>query len=249
MTGVRVVRHGGVGLVELAEPESHNALSVTIRDGLLTALCDLETDGVGAVVITGAGKSFCAGGDLKAMPTDEAGGYEFIVDVFSWFEAVECYPVPTVAAVNGAALGGGTELAIACDLVLAAETARFGLPETGLGLIAPFAAARLAGRVPPVIAKELALTGRAISAQDAARFGLVNRVVARDELLPEAIAIAAAIAQRSRPASQVTKQLHNSPRRVSAEQAARVNAPLFADPDTGRRIRALVDPATRDTER
>jgi enoyl-CoA hydratase/carnithine racemase len=214
---------------------------VSIRDGVLDALAAFEAGDVRAVIITGSGPAFCAGGDLKGMPQDEAGGFVFIRDVFAWFESVEHCPIPTIAAVNGAAMGGGAELAIACDLVVAADTARLGFPETQVGLMAPYAAARLPQLIPLAIAKEITLTGRVLSAHEAADHGLVNRVVAPEQVLAAAYELAELIALRSVAASRVTKQLQNASARVTAEQAARANADLFGNPDSQARIEAFID--------
>lgn len=240
MTGVRTQAVDAIGLIELDEPASRNALSSGIRAGVRAALEAFLADGLRAVVITGRGSAFCAGGDLKAMPADAAGGAAFIQEIMDWFELVERYPLPTVAALNGAAVGGGAELALACDLVVAADRAILGFPETQVGLMAPFAAARLPGLVPRAVAKELTLTGRVLSAGEAAGLGLVNRVVPLDELLPAAYELAGRIVERSELASRITKELMNE-REVSADRAALATAPLFANADTRRRIQAFVD--------
>jgi enoyl-CoA hydratase/carnithine racemase len=241
MTGVHLSMVGRIGVIELAEPHSRNALSPSLRNGLLAALREIAD--APAVVITGQGPAFSAGGDLKAMPSDEASGYAFIQEIVRWFESVETCPVPTIAAVNGAAMGGGLELALACDLVVAAEHARFGLPETGVGLVAPYAAARLRGILPIAIAKELALTGRILTAAEAASLGLVNRVVPVDALLETALQLAEAIARSGELACRVTKELHNA-RPVTADQAARAIMPLFGSAETQSRIRGF--PRARD---
>jgi enoyl-CoA hydratase len=236
VTGVLSSVERGIGLAVLDEPDRRNAMSVSLRAGLRTAFERFDDAGVRAVVLTANGSAFCAGGDLKDMPQSAADGCAFIRDVMEWFEAVEQFPVPVIAAVNGAAMGGGFELALACDLVVAAATARFGLPETQVGLMAPFAAARLPGVVPRAIAKELALTGRILSAQEAATLGLVNAVVDPAELRPAAFALAERVAARSAHANRVTKALHNRFPDVTAQTAAEANAELFVDPDTRRRI-------------
>lgn len=240
MTGVQTRTVDSVGLIELDEPASRNALSPVVRAGVHAALDLFLAQDLRAVVITGRGSAFCAGGDLKTMPADAAAGARFIREIMDWFEMVERYPLPTVAALNGPAMGGGAELALACDLVVAADRAIIGFPETQVGLMAPFAAARLPGLLPRAVAKELTLTGRVLSADEAAGLGLVNRVVPLDELLPAAYELAGRIVERSEPASRITKELMNE-REVSADRAALANAPLFANADTRRRIQAFVD--------
>jgi enoyl-CoA hydratase/carnithine racemase len=247
MTGVRTQMSDSVGLIELNEPDSRNALSAAIRAGILDALSGFADSGVLAVVITGLGSAFCAGGDLKAMPKDAASGQAFIRDVMEWFDAVARCPLPIIAAVNGAAMGGGAELTLACDLVVAADSAIFGFPETQVGLMAPYAAARLPGLITHARAMELTLTGRVLSAAEAAEFGLVNRIVPGEELLAAAYELAGRIAQRSVLASRITKELMNSDVRLTPERAAQASAPLFADPDTKARIQAFADRRTRTT--
>jgi enoyl-CoA hydratase/carnithine racemase len=240
MTGVRVSRAGCITTITLDEPKSRNALSSTVRAGLLSGLRECEKQGVRVVIITGSGPAFCAGGDLKAMPEDENGGAEFIRGVFEWFEAVRHCRLPVIAAVNGPAMGGGAELVLACDLAVAAETAIFGFPETQVGLMAPFAAARLPVMLPPAVGRELAMTGRVLSATEAAALGIVNAVVPPGQLLSAATTLAERIAERSALATEITKSLHNLDGRVTAEDAARTNAALFASTDTRGRIQDFI---------
>jgi enoyl-CoA hydratase/carnithine racemase len=241
MAGVRTERADCIATITLDEPESRNALSTSICDGVLAALRQCEDQGVRAVIITGSGPAFCAGGDLKSMPGDGASGLKFIRGIFEWFEAVQHCRVPLIAAVNGPAMGGGAELVLACDLAVAAENAVFGFPETQVGLMAPFAAARLPTVVPPVIAKELTMTGRVLTAADAAAFGLVNKVVPAEQLLAAASELAGRIATRSALATAITKELLNQGGQLTADRAARASAPLFGHEDTRQRIQAFID--------
>lgn len=240
MTGVRQELRGDIGLAELAEPESRNALSATVRRGLLEALGQLESDGAAVVVITGQGSAFCAGGDLRAMPADADAGQAFIAEILAFFQAVRQCPVPTIAAVNGPAMGGGAELVLACDLVVAAERASFGFPETGIGMVAPFAAMTLPTLVPRPLAKELALTGRVLGAAEAAALGLVNRVCPDDLLLECALELAQAVAERSRLANSITKTIQNGAA-ATPEAVARLNSAVFAAADTRHRIQQFLD--------
>jgi len=240
MTGVRQELRGDIGLVELAEPESRNALSATVRRGLLEALGQLEGDGAAVVVITGQGSAFCAGGDLKAMPADADTGLAFIAEILAFFQAVLQCPVPTIAAVNGPAMGGGAELVLACDLVVVAERASFGFPETGIGMVAPFAAMTLPALVPRPLAKELALTGRILGAAEAAALGLVNRVCPDDRLLECALELAQVVAERSRLANSITKTIQNGAV-ATPEAVARLNSAVFASADTRHRIQQFLD--------
>jgi len=240
MTGVRRELRGEIGIVELAEPESRNALSAAVRCGLLAALARLEADGAAAVVITGQGSAFCAGGDLRAMPADAAAGQAFIAEILAFFRTVRDCPVATIAAVNGPAVGGGAELVLACDLVVAAERASFGFPETGLGMVAPFAAMTLPALVPRPLAKELALTGRVLGAAEAARLGLVNRVCPDERLLAVAVEFAQVVAERSRLANSITKAIQNGAV-ATPEAVARLNSAVFAAADTKHRIQRFLD--------
>jgi enoyl-CoA hydratase/carnithine racemase len=239
VTGVRTELRGEVGLVELAEPESRNALSAAVRAGLLGALAQLERGGAAAVVITGQGSAFCAGGDLKAMPADADTGLAFITEILAFFAAVRDCPVPTIAAVNGPAMGGGAELVLACDLAVAAERASFGFPETGIGMVAPFAAMTLPALVPRPLAKELALTGRILAAEEAARLGLVNQVCPDDRLLDTALALAQVVAERSLLANSITKAIQNGVA-ATPDAVARLNSAVFADADTKHRIQQFL---------
>jgi enoyl-CoA hydratase/carnithine racemase len=197
---------GPVVVVRLNRPERANSFDGPTAEALGDALRRAAGDDVvRAVVLTGAGdKVFCAGMDLKAFAEgqiDSGGG--FGTDVIMKHE----YPKPVVAAVNGTAVGGGFELALACDLIIAAEHARFGLPEVTRGLLAAGGGTALPLRLPLAIALELGLTGEYISAARAYELGLVNRVVPGGAVLNEAIAIAGRIARNGPLAVRATKRL------------------------------------------
>jgi enoyl-CoA hydratase/carnithine racemase len=199
----------GVAVITLNRPNSLNAvnapLSTAIGQGLEAAAADSD---VRVVVVTGTGRAFCAGADLKELaqkkPVHAEGHPEwgFAGLVQHWLDK------PTIAAVNGFAMGGGTEIALACDLVVAADTATFGLPEVKRGL---FAAAggvvRLQRQLPMKRALELALTGEGIDATTAAEWGLVNRVVPAETVLDVALELARGIAANAPLAVQQTKRM------------------------------------------
>ncbi|MDQ0191250.1 enoyl-CoA hydratase [Alicyclobacillus cycloheptanicus] len=196
---VRVEEADGVVTLTLNRPESANALSQALLQALHGAVYDLHfRPDVRAVILTGAGsKAFCAGADLKerrGMP--EVQVRQAVARIRSVVESIAALPMPTIAAVNGVAFGGGTELALACDLRIAAASAKMGLTETGLAIIPGAGGTQ---RLPRLIglakAKELIYTARRIDAQTALAIGLVNQVAADDELLPAARALAAEIAQ------------------------------------------------------
>ncbi|WP_370324189.1 enoyl-CoA hydratase-related protein [Euzebya sp.] len=197
-------------VVTLNRPEARNAVDTAVARSVGAALADADADpDVWCVVLTGAGdRSFCAGADLKALgrgelPIDpehpERGFAGYVSHAVS---------VPTIAAVNGTALGGGTELALASDLVVAAEGATFGLPEVSRGIIAAAGGAlRLPEQMPRKVAMRMVLTGQPISAEEAARWGLVNEVVPAAELRDAALALAAQICANAPLAVQASKRL------------------------------------------
>ncbi len=197
-----------VGLVTLNRPKALNALNDALMDELGAALRAFDADdGIGAIVITGSDKAFAAGADIGAMKDWS------YMDVFktdyitrNW-EELRRIRKPVIAAVAGYALGGGCELVMMCDIVIAADSARFGQPEIKLGII-PGAGGtqRLPRAVGKAKAMDLVLTARIMDAQEAERAGLVSRVVAADKLLDEALAAAAAIARFSLPAVMMAKE-------------------------------------------
>ncbi|HEY0707684.1 MAG TPA: enoyl-CoA hydratase-related protein [Polyangia bacterium] len=191
---VTLTRQGRVAVVTLTRPDAANALSLALVAGLRAAFAEItRTDpAASAVVVTGAGdKAFCAGADLKerlsfTLETTR----DFLDQLGGLLDSIAAFPRPVIAALNGVALGGGLELALACDLRLAATGVTLGLPEVRLGII-PGAGGtqRLARLVGPAIAKELILTGRRIDADKARELGIVNAVVARESLLETAVAL------------------------------------------------------------
>ncbi len=205
MSGLLSIEHRGeVALVTLQRPEKANALSIELRQQLGDALSALDRDeGVGCVVLTGAGNSFCSG-----MDTDEFGGdlehRRRLVETSTLaFQAVGNCRRPVVAAVNGPALAGGFALALLCDLRVASDRARFGYPELPRGIPPSYAAARAV--LPATVAQELCLTGRVVQAQEAQRLGIVREVVAGD-VLPRGVALAERIAALPRRAILETKR-------------------------------------------
>ena len=198
MTLVRVELAERVATVTLDRPEALNAISTELALELAAAVEPLGVDPeVRAVVLTGAGeRAFCVGADLKQRAGFDDHGWFVQREVFRrGFAAVRRCPLPTVAAVAGFALGGGTELALACDLVVAAEDATFGLPEVRLGLVPAGGGTQLlARRVGRSVARDLVLTGRRVGAGEALRLGLADRVVPRAEVLAAATGLAAEIA-------------------------------------------------------
>lgn len=201
---------GRVGLITLNRPQALNALNDQLIGELNAALETFEADeGVGAIVVTGSEKAFAAGADIKEMQAKtymEAFKGDFIA---SWERIARCRK-PVIAAVAGFALGGGCELAMSCDLILAADTAKFGQPEIKLGIM-PGAGGtqRLVRAIGKSKAMELCLTGRMMDAEEAERSGLVARVVPAAALLEDAIKTAETIAAQSMTASMMTKDCVN----------------------------------------
>ena len=208
---IRVERRDAVGLVTLNRPQALNALNAALISELGAALDDFETDtAIGAIVLTGTDKAFAAGADVKEMvgkSYPEIYMEDFITT--GWERVGQCRK-PVIAAVAGFALGGGCEIAMMCDIVIAADTAHFGQPEITLGTI-PGAGGtqRLARFVGKAKAMDLCLTGRTMDAAEAERAGLVSRVVPAAELLSEALRIGERIAQMSRPIAMMLKESVN----------------------------------------
>ncbi len=210
-------QHGLVQVLTLNRPEAANSLNPELIGELGKALTEIATDDATQVVIlTGAGERiFCAGMDLRAFsenrnesPEEGSGGADAAQAAPApKYGLNNLNPKPVIAAVNGAAVGGGFELVLSCDLVVAADTARFGLPEVKRGLLAAGGGTLLGTRLPLSLALEVALTGELIDAARAAQWGLVNRVVPASELLEASLALAATIAANGPLAIRTTKEL------------------------------------------
>ncbi|OQZ88596.1 enoyl-CoA hydratase [Mycobacterium alsense] len=207
---VLVEHRGDVMVITINRPEARNAVNAAVSIGVGDALEQAQNDaGVRAVVITGAGdKSFCAGADLKAISRREN---LYHPDHAEWGFAGYVHHFidkPTIAAVNGTALGGGTELALASDLVVAGERAEFGLPEVKRGLIAAAGGVfRIVHQLPRKVALELLLTGEPITASDALGWGLINQVVADGSVLDAALAFAARVTVNAPLSVQASKRI------------------------------------------
>lgn len=203
-----VERHGRVGLIRLDRPRALNALNQQLLDEVTAAAVAFDGDeSIGAIVLTGSDRAFAAGADIKEMGGRDYG--EIVQQEWmSGWDAVAALRTPTIAAVSGLALGGGCELAMMCDLIIASETAQFGQPEVKLGLIPGLGGSqRLTRAIGKAKAMDLVLTGRSIGAEEAERWGLVSRVVPADALLDTAIEIAITIAGYSRPVIRAAKDV------------------------------------------
>ncbi len=202
--------HNRVGLVRLNRPKALNALNSQLLHELMDALEAFDGDeNIGAMVITGSDKAFAAGADIKQMAS--ASAVEMLLDDFiPTFDRIRAIKKPVIAAVAGWALGGGCELALSCDMIVAAETAKFGQPEITIGVI-PGAGGtqRLARAVGKALAMEMVLNNRTLSAEEALSFGLVNRVVPAERYLDTALELAAEIAARAPLAVRLGKEMVN----------------------------------------
>jgi enoyl-CoA hydratase len=219
---------GRVGLVTLNRPQALNALNATLIRELSAALDGYEADpAVGCIVLTGSDKAFAAGADIKEMQAKtymEAYTEDFIA---SWDRVARCRK-PVIAAVAGFALGGGCELAMMCDFIIAADTAKFGQPEIKLGVM-PGAGGtqRLTRFVGKAKAMDLCLTGRFMDAAEAERAGLVSRIVPAADLIAEAMKAADAIAGMSLPAAMMTKESVNRAYETTLGEGIRFERRVF----------------------
>jgi enoyl-CoA hydratase len=226
-----IARDGGVAVLTVNRPKVLNALNTQTLDELRRAVLELKHDeAVRAVILTGAGeKSFIAGADINELATQTpAGGREHAIRGQHVLDLIEHMGKPVIAAINGYALGGGCELAMACTMRIAADTARLGQPEINLGIIPGYAGTqRLARLIGRGRALELLLTGDQIPAQEAHRLGLVNRVVPAAELMAEAQKLAAALAIKAPLAVRYILESVHKGLEMPFAQAQNYEATLF----------------------
>lgn len=235
-----------VGLIRLNRPESLNSLNNVLLDELMTALEQFDRDTtVGTMVITGNDKAFAAGADIRKMV--DSSPFEMLLESFiDQFDRLQKVHKPVIAAVSGWCLGGGCELAMACDLIIASETARFGQPEINLGVI-PGAGGtqRLTRAVGKAIAMEMILNNRTLTAAEAYQFGLINHVFPLENYLDEAIAIAAELAKRPPLAVRLGKEAVNHAYETSLSEGIlaerRAFYFLFASDDQKEGMRAFIE--------
>ena len=236
-----------VGVITLNRPKALNALCAALIEELAQALDDCEADpGIGCILLTGSEKAFAAGADIKEMKDKDYPG-TFMEDFITvGWERLSRTRKPVVAAVAGYALGGGCELAMMCDFIICADNAKFGQPEIKLGVIPGSGGTqRLTRFVGKSKAMDMILTGRMMDAEEAERAGLVSRVVPADDLVDEALKIAATIAELSRPAAMIAKEAVNRAYETTMTEGVRferrVFHSLFATDDQSEGMAAFIE--------
>jgi len=239
-----------VGLITLNRPKALNALNAALMRELGEALLNFDADeNIGAIVITGSEKAFAAGADIKEMQSKsfvDAYKQDFIT---AEWETVTRIRKPVIAAVAGYALGGGCELAMMCDFILAADTAKFGQPEINLGVMPGVGGTqRLTRFVGKSKSMEMNLTGRFMGAEEAERSGLVSRIIPADELIDEAVATASKIAEKGAIAVMATKESVNRAYETTLSEGVRFERrlfhALFSTADQAEGMEAFIDKRT-----
>ena len=237
----------GVGIITINRPEALNAVNHKVMDEIISAAEGFDNaDDIGCIVITGAGeKAFIAGADIKEM-SGKSSMDMFLADKQSDWSRFAATRTPMIAAVNGFALGGGCEVAMMCDIIIASEKARFGQPEIKLGVIPGWGGTqRLVHAIGKAKAMDLILTGRMMGAEEAERCGLVARVVAHDKLMDEAMEAAKAIAAHGRPSVFSAKEAVNRAFEVPLDEGLlferRTFYALFATEDQKEGMDAFVN--------
>jgi enoyl-CoA hydratase len=225
---IAVEQKGRVGVITLSRPKQLNALSPGLMAELGSALAALDADaGIGAILITGNEKAFAAGADITAMK-DFSYMHAYMTDYITGWEHFRSVRKPVIAAVAGYALGGGNELAMQCDILIAAENAKFGQPEINLGIMPGYGGTqRLPRYTSKAKAMDLCLTARMMDAQEAERAGLVSRVVPLDRLMDEALAVAEKIANYSLPVVMMIKESINRAYETSLAEGALFERRVF----------------------
>src|SRR6201987_3735989 len=241
-----VETRGKVGLIRLNRPQALNALNRALVHDLTRALDAFEADAnIGCIVITGSDKAFAAGADIKEM-ADKTFDQAYLGDFAANWDRAATVRKPVIAAVAGFALGGGCELAMQCDLIIAADNAKFGQPEIKLGIIPGIGGTqRLTHAVGKAKAMDLILTGRMMDAAEAERSGLVARVVPAASLMDEAMKVAETIANMSLPSAMIAKEAVNRAFEVSLAEGIRFERrifhSLFATEDQKEGMKAFIE--------
>jgi len=226
---IQVKTEGRVGVITLDRPQALNALCDELTHELCASLMAFEADSdIGCVVLTGSKKAFAAGADIKELQArDHVGLYMHDPFALTW-ESVARFRKPIIAAVSGYALGGGCEIAMMCDFIIASDTAKFGQPEINLGVMPGSGGTQ---RLPRAIGKakamDMCLTGRMMDAEEAERAGLVSRIVAADDLLDVVMEAAEAIANKSLPVAMMTKEAVDRSFEIGLSEGVRFERRVF----------------------
>lgn len=246
MENIQVTTEGRVGVITLNRPKALNALNEQTMREVVQAAREFDADsGIGCIVITGSEKAFAAGADIKEMA--EKGATEmYNLDWFAGWDGLTAVRTPIIAAVNGYALGGGCEVAMMCDFIIAGDRAKFGQPEINLGVTPGMGGSqRLTRAVGKAKAMEMCLTGRMMDAQEALESGLVARVVPAEDLLTEVMKTANVIASKSLVASRLVKEQVNAAYEMNLTQGImyerRTFHAIFASEDQKEGMAAFVE--------
>jgi enoyl-CoA hydratase len=230
-TTIRYKKEDGIGIATINRPQVLNALNSTVIVEFQQLVFEMEKDSdLRAVIFTGEGRSFVAGADIaEQCPLDLAGGRAWGRRGSALFRRIEQLEIPTIAAVNGFALGGGCELAMACDIILASEKAKFGQPEVTLGITPGFSGTqRLARRIGAAKAKELIFSGRMVKADEAKEIGLVNSVYSPEALMDSAVAMAKSFAKNAPIAVKYSKACIDRGLQTDMDTGITIENELFA---------------------
>lgn len=216
---------GHIRVITLNRPQRRNAVTYAMRDEIVTAFLGADADPeIRVVVLTGAGdKAFCSGSDLNEAPRNDNGLGPMNVPERLIYEVITEVSKPVIAALNGSAVGGGLELALACDICIASETAKLGFPEAKVGMGALFGSVVLPRTVPPAIAFELLFTGRLTDAQEMHRWGLINRLCPPPQVFEEAMALARVIAANAPLSTRRMKEMARKGMGLPLAAALRLN--------------------------
>jgi enoyl-CoA hydratase len=243
---ITIEKNGRVGVIKLNRPEALNALNLQLMQEVLSAARRFDEDpDIGAILLTGSDRAFAAGADIKEMSSRTYMDM-YLDDWLQGWDGLAAVRTPVIAAVAGYALGGGCELAMICDFIIAADSARFGQPEINLGVIPGMGGSqRLTRAVGKAKAMEMILTGRTIDAAEAERIGLVSRVVPHDMLLEDALETAKTISEKSAPILMLAKEAVNSAFQMPLDSGVlferRIFHSVFASLDQKEGMRAFVE--------
>jgi methylglutaconyl-CoA hydratase len=236
---IQLAYDAGIATITLNRPEKRNAVSFELVSELMAALDDAEASPANVVLLTGAGKAFCAGLDLDELKSLLGKAHDENVKdsatMAVMFRRLYDFPKPTIAAVNGAAIAGGTGLATMCDFTLAVPEAKFGYTEVRIGFVPAIVSSILVWQVGHKIARDLLLTGRLFDAAEAYRYGLVNEIVPAEKLLPRARELATQLLENSPSSVRATKQL------INGFIARQLDQQIAAAIDDNARIRTTTD--------